>query len=88
VQYNLSSACWQKEAPNSRPEVDRNVRDDDLSSNCSLEKPPNKPMKLTGLRPAAYRPGVGPPDTYKLAGRTRHLPWGRSERATMTRLTQ
>lgn len=33
--------------PNSHTEVDRNVRDDDLSSNCPREKPPNQGLLLT-----------------------------------------
>jgi hypothetical protein len=46
---------------NSRSEVDRNVRDDNPSSNCSLKKRPNQAMQLTsGLRPlAADCRGVG-----------------------------
>ena len=43
---------------NSRPEVDCNVRGDDLSSNCSLEKPPNQGLLLTALRAAAEARGV------------------------------
>lgn len=35
---------------NSRPEVDCNVRDDDLSSNCSPERPPNQALHADGAR--------------------------------------
>ncbi|WP_437481876.1 hypothetical protein WME75_39740 [Sorangium sp. So ce1014] len=35
------------------------MRDNDLRSNCSLEKPPNQGLLLTALRAAAEARGVG-----------------------------
>ncbi len=35
---------------NLSPEVDRNVRNDDLCSNCPLEMPPNQALHADGAR--------------------------------------